>query len=178
MFIIPGFLISIATFPGVIVHETAHLLFCRMFKVPVYSVCFYQFDNPAGYVLHGQTNDFKTTFFVSMGPFFLNTLLCVVFCSAAFLPIQVLDVDDPLAYLFYWFGLSMGMQAFPSTTDLAHIWELAPAEAKRFNVLAIVSFPIITLLWVLNYARFFWADLWYGIAVGILGPAALFKALA
>ncbi len=177
MFFIPGFLISIATFPGVIVHETAHLLFCRIFKIPVYGVCFFRLENPAGYVLHGQTNDFKATFFVSMGPFFLNTLLCIVFCSAAFLPIQVLDVSDPLAYLFYWFGLSMGMQAFPSTADLAHIWELAPAEAKRFNILAIASFPIIVLLWALNYARFFWADLWYGVAVGILGPAALFRAL-
>ena len=35
-----------------------------------------------------------------------------------------------------------------------------------------------SLLVVLNYARFIWADLWYGIAVGILGPIALFRALA
>src|SRR5262245_37083476 len=30
MFFVPGFLISILTFPGVIVHEAAHAFFCRM----------------------------------------------------------------------------------------------------------------------------------------------------
>lgn len=40
--IIPGFLISIATFPGVIVHEAAHQLFCRLTKVAVLDVCYFR----------------------------------------------------------------------------------------------------------------------------------------
>ncbi len=178
MFIIPGFVISLATFPGVIIHEAAHLLFCRLFKLPVFDVKFFQLGNPAGYVIHGQTNDFKATFFVSMGPFFVNTVLCVLFCSAAFLPVWELNANDPLAYFFYWLGLSIGMQAFPSTEDLKHIWKLAPAEVKSGNLLAIISYPIVALLYVLNLARFFWSDLGYGLAVGVLGPIALFRALA
>jgi len=31
---------------------------------------------------------------------------------------------------------------------------------------------------VLNYGRIVWADLGYGIAVGILGPIAIFRAFA
>ncbi len=178
MFIIPGFVIAIATFPGVIIHEAAHLLFCRMFKVAVFDVCYFRTGNPAGYVLHEPVHDFKAAWFISMGPFFVNTVLCVFFCSAAFLPVWELKITDPLAYFFYWLGLSIGMQAFPSTQDLRHIWQMAPAEAKKFNPLAIISFPIIGLLFVLNLARFFWADLWYGIGVGVLGPLAIFKALA
>jgi hypothetical protein len=133
------------TFPGVIVHEAGHLFFCRYFKLPVYDVCFFRFGNPAGYVFHEKTDRFVPLFFVSMGPFFANTLLCIVFCTAAFLPVWELKVHDPLAYFFYWLGLSIGMHSFPS---------------------------------VLNFARMFWADLGYGIAVGILGPIALFRAIA
>ena len=51
MFFIPGFLIAIVTFPGVIVHEAAHLFFCRWFKLEVYDVCFFRVGNPSGYVI-------------------------------------------------------------------------------------------------------------------------------
>jgi hypothetical protein len=178
MFFIPGPVIAALTFPGVIVHEAAHLFFCKLFKLQVYDVCFFRLGNPAGYVVHEKTENFTALFFVSMGPFFANTLLCVIFCTAAFLPVRELKVQDLLAYFFYWLGLSIGMHSFPSTGDLSNLWGLAPERAKRGNPLAIFSLPIIALLVVLNYARVIWADLGYGIAVGILGPIALFRALA
>jgi hypothetical protein len=70
------------------------------------------------------------------------------------------------------------MHLFPSTQDLSHLWEHAPALAKKGNLLAIVSLPLAGLLVVANYARVVWADLGYGILVGVLGPIAIFKALA
>src|SRR5215813_14206346 len=177
MFFIPGPIIALLTFPGVIVHEAGHLFFCRLFKLKVFDVCFFRFGNPAGYVIHQEITDFTAQFFVSMGPFFANTLLCVLFCSAAFLPVWELKVFDPPAYFFYWLGLSIGMHAFPSTTDLSHLWEAAPERARKGNLLAILSLPLAGILVVLNYARVVWADLGYGIAVGVLGPIAIFKAL-
>jgi hypothetical protein len=177
VFFIPGPVIAALTFPGVIIHEAGHLSFCRLFKLQVFDVCFFRFGNPAGYVIHQQTDNFKAQFFVSMGPFFANTLLCVLFCSAAFLPVWELKVADPLAYFFYWLGLSIGMHAFPSKADLSHLWAQAPALAKKGNPLAILSLPLAGVLVVLNYGRIVWADLGYGILVGILGPIALFKLL-
>ena len=178
MFFIPGPVIALLTFPGIIVHETGHFFFCRLFRLAVFDVCFFRFGNPGGYVIHERTDNFKALFFVSMGPFFVNTLLCMVFCTAAFLPVWELKTQDPLAYFFYWLGLSIGMHAFPSKDDLSNIWALAPVKAKHGNVLAVISLPLIAILYVLNYARIVWADLGYGIAVGILGPIALFRALA
>jgi hypothetical protein len=178
MFFIPGFVISILTFPGVILHEAAHQYFCRANKLAVLEVCYFRFGNPAGYVIHEATADFHKAFMVGMGPFFVNTVFCVLFCSAAFLPVWELGVADPLAYFFYWLGLSIGMHAFPSNQDMVGIWHLMPAETKRLNVLAIVSYPIVALVYVLNLARVIWADLGYGIAVGTLAPLALFHALA
>jgi len=178
MFFIPGFVIAIATFPGVIIHEAAHLFFCKRFGLRVFDVCFFRLGNPAGYVIHEQTQDFRAMFFVGMGPFLINTLLCMVFCTAAFLPVWELKVDDIFAYFFYWLGLSIGMHAFPSTTDLSNLWADAPDRAKKGNLLAIISLPLVVVLYILNFARVVWADLGYGIAVGILGPIALFKVLA
>jgi hypothetical protein len=178
MFFIPGPVIAALTFPGVIIHEAAHLFFCRLFKLQVFEVCFFRFGNPAGYVAHQQTENFTAQFFISMGPFFVNTLLCVVFCSAAFLPVWELKVFDPLAYFFYWLGLSIGMHAFPSNQDLSHLWDRAPGLAKKGNLLAIVSLPLAGLLVIANYARVVWANLGYGILVGVLAPIAIFKALA
>ncbi len=177
MIIIPGFVIALFTFPGVIIHEAAHLLFCRITGLAVFDVCFFQLKNPAGYVIHEQTDNFTKTFLVSMGPFFINTFLCILFCTAAFLPVWELKIDDYLAYFIYWLGISIGMHAFPSTTDLSHIWKLAPRYVKQGNVLAILSYPIVAILYPLNFLRIIWADLGYGIAVGVLAPLAIFKAL-
>jgi hypothetical protein len=55
---------------------------------------------------------------------------------------------------------------------------VAPSKAKRGNLLAIISLPLIAVLYVLNFARVVWANLGFGIAVGVLGPIALFRALA
>lgn len=70
------------------------------------------------------------------------------------------------------------MHAFPSTVDLSHLWAQAPGLAKKGNVLAIVSLPIAALLVVLNYGRVIWADLGYGLAVGVFAPIAIFRTLA
>jgi hypothetical protein len=175
---IPSIVISVLTFPGVIVHEAAHLLFCRMAGIAVFDVRFFRFANPAGYVLHENTLDFKKAFLITMAPFFVNSAFCALFCSAAFLPVWKFQLDDPLGYFFYWLGLSIGMHAFPSTQDLKGLWRLMPAEARKSNVLAIAGYPLVALVYVLNLVKFLWADLAYGIGIGILVPLAVFRLLA
>jgi hypothetical protein len=90
----------------------------------------------------------------------------------------VLKVEDYLAYFFYWLGVSIGMHAFPSTRDLKNLWQVAPRLAKGGNLWAGISLPLIGVVYVLNFARVIWADLGYGIAVGILGRLAIFRVLA
>ena len=80
MFFIPGQLISILSFPGVIVHEFAHVLFCKLRNVAIFDVCYFRVGDPSGFVIHEATPNFTTTFLVSMGPFFVNTLLCLFIC--------------------------------------------------------------------------------------------------
>jgi hypothetical protein len=44
---IPGQLIALLTFPGVIVHELGHQLMCRFLRVAVLDVCYFRVGRPA-----------------------------------------------------------------------------------------------------------------------------------
>jgi hypothetical protein len=174
MFFIPAQLISIATFPGIIVHEAAHLLFCRLRKVAVLDACYFQFGNPAGYVIHENTGNFYTTFLVSMGPFLLNTLLCLIICLPAYMPIKYFNLDEPFSYFLIWLGVSIGMHAIPSNQDANNVYTQAKEKVKERNVLAILSFPLVGLIYLFNLARIVWADLIYGVAIGIGIPSLIY----
>ena len=75
MIFIPGCLISLLTFPGVIVHEAAHQLMCELCGVAVLDVCYFRPGNPAGYVLHEPTRTPGQQVIIGVGPFFVNTVL-------------------------------------------------------------------------------------------------------
>lgn len=94
MFLIPGWLISILTFPGVIAHEIGHRLFADWAKVPVYKVCYFRVGNPAGYVIHGPVNSLRASFLISVGPLIVNTLLCALITFSAVFPMYILEVEN------------------------------------------------------------------------------------
>jgi hypothetical protein len=175
MFFIPGQLIALLTFPGVIVHEFAHYFFCRIRNVAVLDACYFRFDNPAGYVIHEKTSNFYSSFLISIGPFFVNTLLCFLLCFPAYVPISYFHLDHPLSYFLMWLGLSIGMHAIPSTQDANNLWNEAKVHVKSLNVLAIVSFPLVIVLYIFNVLRVVWADLGYGILIGVGLPSLFFK---
>jgi hypothetical protein len=169
--IIPGFLVTILTFPGVIVHEAAHMLFCKMRGIAVFDVCFFRFENPCGYVVHEKIDDFTSAFLVSVGPFILNSFLCIFICLPAYLPMQVFNIQEPLSLVLMWLGLSIGMHAFPSNQDAANLFAQSKEAAASLNPLAILSFPLVLVIFVANVASIFWADLFYALALGIGLPS-------
>src|SRR5215470_8503699 len=148
--IIPGEFIALLTFPGVIIHEAAHMLFCRWGRVPIFDVCFFRFGNPAGYVVHEPPKNFNLAFLISMGPFFVNSLVCIVLCFPAFVPVRIFHRPDPVSYFLLWLGLSIGMHAFPSIGDANVLWKHACKAAKKLNPLAVVSLPLVGVLYLAN----------------------------
>jgi Putative zincin peptidase len=175
MIIIPGFLIALVTFPGVIVHESAHLLFCKLRRVAVFDVCFFRMGNPSGYVIHETPHDFLSAFLISTGPFFINSLLCFIICFPVFLPMRMYGIKDPMSYVLMWLGLSIGMHAFPSTGDASVLWGEARKAAAHWNPLAILSLPLVGVIHIVNLLRFFWLDYLYGFLIGFLLPEFLLK---
>lgn len=171
--IIPGFVIGIATFPGIIVHEAAHMLFCKLRNVAVLDVCFFRLKNPCGYVVHENIEDFNTAFLVSVGPFIVNSLLCMFICFPAFLPVKVFEIMNLPSIFLIWLGVSIGMHAFPSTGDAHNLQQQAKKAAANLNPLAIISYPLVILIYIANALRMVWFDAIYGLAIG-LGLPALF----
>lgn len=173
MILIPGQLVALATFPGIIVHEVAHMWFCKLRGLAVLDVCFFRFGNPAGYVAHEETENFNTAFLVSMGPFIVNSLLCIFICLPAFLPMRVFGVESPLSYFLLWLGISIGMHAFPSTGDGYNLYQQSRKAASSGNILAILSLPLVAFIYVANIGRIFWLDYVYGAAIGLGLPALI-----
>jgi hypothetical protein len=177
MIIIPGFLIAIVTFPGVIVHEAAHMFFCKLRRVAVLDTCFFRVGNPAGYIIHEEIGDFTSAFLICVGPLLINSLLCILICFPAYMPVRVFDIKDPLSYFLLWLGVSIGMHAFPSTHDATNLLQHAKKAVKNYNPLALLSFPLVLLIMAANVLSMFWADYLYGLALGIGVPELIFKGL-
>jgi len=175
MIFIPGFVIALVSFPGVIVHEAAHLLFCRLAGLAVFDVCFFRLGDPAGYVIHQRPKSYGASFAVSTGPFLVNSVLGALFCSASLLPVWELQLADPFAYFFLWLGLSIAMHAFPSRTDLKPLFEGAWPALRSGNVAVLLGLPLIAVLWVGSLLSVAWVDLIYGITVGLALPAWLLE---
>jgi hypothetical protein len=178
MFFIPGQLISAVTFPGVVLHEAAHMLFCRLRKVAVLDVCFFRFGNPAGYVIHAPIEDFTSAFWVAVGPLVVNSALCVGFCLPALIPTRIFGQESLLSYFWIWLGISVGMHAFPSTHDAQGLWAQAKRAVGQRRPLAFLSFPLVAVIVLGNLLSVVWFDAFYAFGIGFLLPERLLRRLA
>lgn len=163
---IPGFLITLVTFPGVIVHELAHQLFCRFYKIPVFKVVYFQMGNPAGYVLHERVPNKAQGIMISIGPFIVNTVVGALIALPAALPVFTFNTAKPLDYVLIYLGVSIAMHAFPSRGDANVIWH-SIHEANTPRWIKIIGYPIVGLIYVGSLGSFFWLDLLYGIGVAV-----------
>ncbi|WP_438433673.1 hypothetical protein [Gorillibacterium sp. sgz500922] len=161
---IPGFLISIVTFPGVMVHEFAHQLFCRFSRTAVLDVCYFRVGNPAGYVSHEHPSKPSHQVWIGIGPFIVNTLVGALIAMPAAIPVLQFESASLLDYLLIWLGVSIAMHAFPSTGDAKNIWSLLKRRETPLPV-RLIGAPLVGLIYLGALGSFFWLDALYGIAV-------------
>lgn len=158
MVFIPGWLISIATFPGVIIHELGHKLFCDWSGVKVLKVCYFRFGNPAGYVIHEPASSFKQSFLITVGPFIIGTLLATIIFLLISPLMSILD------YFLIWLGVSIAMNSFPSSADAKNLWKESNKHVKH-SVIAVIGYPLVLIIWVINLFRIIWFDLFYALGL-------------
>lgn len=168
---IPGWLISLLTFPGVIAHEIAHRFFCDLAKVPVYKVCYFRIGNPAGYVIHGQVSGLKSSFLISIGPLIINTILCALLTFSATFPIFILEAENYsiIFMVLMWAGFSIGMHAFPSNDDMENFVQEVK-NAKEGGILLMFAKLFAGLLKIANALRVIWFDAIYAFGISMLLP--------
>lgn len=163
---IPGLVISLLTFLGVIVHELAHQLYCRWLKVPVFKVVYFQVGNPAGYVVHEKPKSIVHTALISCGPFMINTLLGFFIALPSAILLRLGGDIGFINYLMLYLGISIAMHAFPSTADGEVLWNAVKEQNKPWFVKALVA-PIVGFIYLGALGSMFWLDLAYGFAIAI-----------
>ena len=115
-----GYIISVITFPGIIVYQLAKQICCRICRVIVYKVKYFSFKIPHGYVIHENIDDepWKKIFLI-IGPFFINLIvgvlltfvpgLCIKGCCEIIWNYNVIvDIYMPIFLpALYWMGISI-----------------------------------------------------------------------
>ena len=164
---VPGWFVALLTFPGVMLHEWAHKVFCDCFRIPVFEVRYFQVgQDESGYVKHGEPQSFSQTFWISIGPLIINSLAAVVLAATT----TQANEESTLQVVLGWLSVSAGMHAFPSDHDADHI--LVAARVTRSNggsILYLLAYPFIGLIAIANAFRFFWLDALYAFMLFQLG---------
>ena len=178
MFFIPGSLISAVTLPGIVVHELAHQLFCRYYRIPVYEVCYFRMGTPAGYVVHGEAKSWTQQVMISAGPFFINSILGAVLCFPSILRVSGFEGGASiLDGVLIWLGISISMHAIPSIGDAKSMWS-AVAKQRSSNLAKLCVAPLVGLIYLLSLGSFFWLDLIYGVMVSAALPNLIVEILS
>lgn len=172
--IVPGFIISIITFPGVIIHELAHQIFCMLCGLQIFEVKYFQVKNPNGYVIHEASEEPFKIFLTSMGPFFINTLLGILIILPASVELLIFkEYNNILNLILGWLGISILMHAFPSTGDAKVMVRRILKNPDVSLIWKILAAPFIGLIYLCAAGSMFWLDLLYAVTVGMLVPNLL-----
>lgn len=176
--IIPGVIISLITFPGVVVHELAHQIFCMICGLNVYKVKYFQMGNPNGYVIHESTLQPGKIFFTCMGPFFINSVLGMVILLPASIELMVFrEYTNPFYLFIGWLGFSILMHAFPSRSDAKIIIRRILKDPHVSLVWKIIAAPFVGLVYLCSIGGIFWLDLVYAGFLAMLIPWLLIQVL-
>lgn len=168
MFFIPGWLISMFTFPGVILHEWAHEFFCKRLGVAVHEVKYFQLGKKvAGYVKHEIPTTYKQTFWISIGPLLVNSLAAI---AISFVASQTVS-GGWLWCVLFWLAISAGMHSFPSDHDMSHIASASKSAIDNGgSFLHYLAFPFVWLVKIANVLRVIWFDaIWAILLISIGG---------
>ncbi len=165
--------LTILTFPGVIVHELAHVLACLSTGTRVIKVRLFRLGNPAGYVMHEKPFGAWKTILIGTGPFFVNTVAgFLIALSASLLRDGGTSTAVAMHVVLIWLAISLAVHSFPSTGDARSIWGTVRDRTCPVPV-KIAAVPVAGFIYLGALGSMFWLDLVYALAVTIGAPLAL-----
>ncbi|MCL5876036.1 MAG: metalloprotease family protein [Candidatus Dependentiae bacterium] len=170
MIFIPGELIAMVTFPGIILHEIAHRFVCDIFKIPVYEVMYFEMDSSrAGHVIHQKVDSVTKNFLIAVAPLLFNTVVCMIFTfpysSASYITGD--SIPNFFSAILWWIGMSAGINAFPSNQDVAN---LSCSEEETTFFAGLVQL----IVQCLNFLRRVWLDFLYAYGISLILPYLIF----
>jgi len=172
MSLIIGIIVSAITFPGIIVHEFAHQIFCKLTKTKVLEVCYLRFKLPAGYVIHEKPKNAWSSILISFGPFLVNSTIAFVVGFSGMHFFLASESFILIFLLLVWLAISIGTHSFPSIGDAKniwkHIWEKSSSISSK-----IIGTPLVLVIFIGSILSVFWMDVIYGVFIAIIIPSLL-----
>lgn len=136
------------TFPGVIIHEWAHKIFCQLSGLKVVKVVYFKFGNPSGYVIHEAPQNYLQSFLVATGPIIFNSLIAYLLSYG----ISYLTPGSYWRFILLWLAFSIAFHAFPSDKDLSGAASDGLLALKRGTSLwPLIGFPLLGLMWLAGH---------------------------
>jgi hypothetical protein len=169
-------LLTLASLPGVIVHELGHQILCHLTGTRVLKVCYFRFGIPAGYVLHERPRSWWRHLFIALGPFLVNTLAAFGLAWLALkgcLPGASIWTAKVLPL---WLAVAIAMHAFPSYGDAESF--LDAVWSKGAGLLAkLLGTPVALVMFLGAFLGNRGLDLLFGLGVGLVAPWYLLRGL-
>ncbi|MDC3077945.1 metalloprotease family protein [Prochlorococcus sp. AH-716-O05] len=170
-------LTSIFFMPGVIIHELSHHIFCIIFSAKVIDVCYYNFRDASGYVIHEQPKHLYQNVLISTAPFLINSFIGglvsypTMVNKLSKMGLVSLNWHDFLRIII---SISIGMNAIPSKGDGLSIWKSVGDSDMNFLLklsAKIIITPLVLIIFLINFgSSFLKIDLLYGVCICFIGP--------
>jgi hypothetical protein len=177
-FRVSSFGFGLATFPGIVVHEAGHVAFCLLTGTRVMEVCWFQLNDPIGYVQHERPTSVYKSILISVGPFFVNTLVALGIGLLYARRQGPFDSLDLAGVLLLWLGVSVGMNAFPSTGDAECIWHDVYKEPGTPVLAQMIGTPLVGIIYLGALASAHWFNLVYGVIIAAFLPYVVLGIIA
>lgn len=177
MWALIGKLVTLFTFPGIIIHEVAHQFFCRFFRVAILEVCYFRLASPEGYIMHEPPRKPYQCLLIGMGPFFINSLLGILIAFPAVIPVWTFKSESAGDFFLIWLGLSIAMHAFPTTGDAKVIWKAVWSEGTSL-ALRLIAIPLVGIIYLGAIGSVVWLDFIYAAAILMYLPNLIISLLA
>jgi len=168
-------IISLLTFPGVVLHEYAHAWACRRLGIRVLKICYLRLGSPMGYVLHEQPEYAVQHIMVAVAPFFVSTAaalaLSLVVSLFATSPGAV-EYKDLAVLVGAWLSFSVALHAFPSSGDGDALWKDVTSPEVSFLAKLLLA-PVVGMIRLCQAGASVWLHALFAVALVALPPVVL-----
>ena len=150
--------------PGVVFHELGHLFFCLVSGVKVFRVKLFSFKKTAGFVEHAEPTGLIQSILISFGPLTFNSLATLILFARVSPPYFTF-----LNFILIWLGFVSALHAVPSSGDAATLSSIAARKLKHWNLLALLCYPFVLVIFFLNFLKRFHLHFLYAGLLFYLG---------
>lgn len=130
----------LATAPGIVLHEFAHWLACRLLGVVVLDVAFFRLTGRPGYVEHGKPPTWWRTVAVALAPLLVNVIVAATALQYA---VAIHGGVGPwpvaVGVGLVWVAASALVHAIPSLQDVRQVWTATLSHWTRYPLVVVIA---------------------------------------